>query len=160
MSNKMKKRTITDRSVILILGIGVPSFLILIIFLIIIGVASDILSSREAFEAAQYSATTVIIYTSAILGYAFSNASNIQLNAKENSNQDHNIKAVLRPIISLVIIFGLLLGMLTLTILMLWGILPFNQYKTSSAINTWILTGLSSFIIGKYFWTVGVNISE
>ncbi len=137
-----------DKNIVKLLGISIPVFFVLIVGIIGVAGILDILSPRETFESLQYSATIVATYVGAILGFVFSKDGDT---VKTKNKDVDDLKNYLRPLISLILSGALMLGLLSIALLLVFDKIPFEIYKTSSTVLTWVLTGFTSFIIGRYF---------
>lgn len=137
---------ISDKNALYFLAIGIPIFLFIAILIILFAAIRGVLEFKEALEALQYSATIIITYVSAILGFSFSKGKRIKSN-----KESEEIKNTIRPILSIIIPTSMIVFLLALNILLLFEGIRFSDYKLASIIITWVLTGFTSFIIGRYF---------
>ncbi|MCP4347124.1 MAG: hypothetical protein GY795_16555 [Desulfobacterales bacterium] len=148
----MKLKTVDDRSVMIFLSISLPSFLLLVMGIILIAMVIDQISYDEAFEALQLTLPIIITYIGAIVGFSFTTSGQILFPKKHKKKKSQDdIRNLIRPLISLILTIGLMSFMLILTLLIIFDLITFKEFKTWISAITWALTGLVSFIIGRYF---------
>ncbi len=144
-------KTVDDRSVMVFLSISLPSFLLIVMGIILIAMVIDRLSSDEAFEALQLTLPIIITYIGAIVGFSFTSSGHIPFPKKPKKKSQDDIRNIIRPLISLILTIGLMSFMLIMTLFIIFDLITFKEFKTGISAITWALTGLISFIIGRYF---------
>ena len=143
-------RKIDDRFVTIYLGMGFPIFLVFVTGILLFSAITDRISFNELFESLQGAIPVFIAYVGAIIGFAFNpEVSNLySLRKKHNA---HSIQNIIRIYVSLFLPTVLMIFHIILTVVFVFGLISFSNYKMGTAAITWTLTGSVSFIIGKYF---------
>ena len=109
------------------------------------------ISPNEAFESLQITLPVIITYVGAIVGFSFNPSQSHLLESLEKEKGKQELQEIIRPLVSMILTFGLLGLLLLLTLFFVFDLITFDGFKKSVASVTWSLTGLTSFIIGKYF---------
>lgn len=144
----MKLDDINDRFVIFFLSISLPIFFLIMVCFILFGAIIDKLSFDEAFEALQPIISVIIVYIGAILGFAF-NLENKKILSKPSKSFEE--RGTIRALLSIILTGGFMLLLLAITLLLIFEIITFAEYKRMTFLFIWTLAGFVSFIIGKYF---------
>src|SRR5271157_4230074 len=141
--------TLNDRFVILYLGIGFPTFLVLIAGILLFSAANDHLSFMQALECLQGIVPVCLTYVGAILGFAFSGRLPAFMDRRDRK---HSLQQTVRVAVSLLLPSALMVFHLALTIMLVSGkTITLPDYKIGTAIIFWVLAGAVGVIMGKYF---------
>ncbi|KPA13152.1 membrane protein, partial [Candidatus Magnetomorum sp. HK-1] len=132
------------------LGIGFPTFLVIIISLLMGASIFDRIGFDEAFESLQSIIPVFITYIGAILGFSFNTNSDNKKMENAFTNSD-DTQRIVRVYVSIILSTSMMLLHVTMTLAFIFGKVTFENFKIGSAAITWTMAGAVSFIIGKYF---------